>query len=195
MSTRARLVAAATAAVLAVACLFAAYGVAPGRSELADPLGLPVRLMRSVTASTDAFDRDIARIVDQYGELRRLTGGVGAVAAGVSELRDRAGRLLAPVEALDRGTGATARAAADLPARVGALTGRAEQGAAGAKELGATVGSLQAALDRLVASLRALGTRLEALGPPVESLASTLEAMRQDTAALGALLRLLGLSR
>ena len=190
--TPVRLLAAAAASVLVAAGVFLAHGVAPGRSELSDPLGLPVRLVESVVASTAAFDRDTATLVGQNGELAQRTSGLAGLAGALSELEVVTGRLRARVNELDGGTAATAAAAAGAPVGIRALDGRARENAAAVADLGTDVAGVGGALDRLVAALAALDGRLTELGPRADALEATLEAMRRDTAGLGALSGIIG---
>jgi len=189
--TPVRVLAAAAASVLVAACVFLAHGVAPGSSELSDPLGLPVQLVESVLGSTAAFDRATATLAGQNGEVAQRTSGLAGLAGTLSQLEVVTRRLKVRVQELDSRTGSAAVAAAGAPVGILTLDGRARENAAAVADLGTGVAGVQAALDRLVAALAALDGRLAELGPRADALEATLDAMRRDTAGLGELLKII----
>ena len=186
-----RLMAAAAAAVLVAACVFAVYGVVPSGHQLADPLGLPVRLARSVAGSGQAIDDNTAALVEQSTVLQERTAGVEGVAASVAQMQDLSARLGELVKVLNARLGGFVTGAGGVPAPVDTLTKRAQQGASDVGVLTGGAAALDASLGRLVATLQALHTDVARLGPDSRSLAATLNAIRQDTAALGVLQALL----
>lgn len=186
-----RLMAAAAAAVLVAACVFAVYGVVPSGRELADPLGLPVRLARAVAGSGQAFDDNTAALVEQSTVLQERTAGAEGVAISVAQMQDLSARLGELVKALNARVGGLGTAARGVPGPVDTLTKRAQQGASDVGGLSGGAAALDASLGRLVATLQALHTDVAGLGPNSRSLATTLNAIRQDTAALGVLQALL----
>ncbi len=192
IANRERVLATLAAALLVSACVFAAYGVVPSRAEVSDPLGMPVRLVRTITASADAFDRNTPTLVGQNTTLRERTGGVGGVATSVARLQDQAARLAELVKTLDARTAGVGTAAKGLPGNVDGITGSAQHGATDLGSLEGGIGGLDTALGRLTSTLGSMNTDVVALGPRAQTLAATLVAIRQDTAALGFLQALLG---
>ncbi len=191
IGNRERALATAVVALVVSACVFVGFGVAPGRAEVSDPLGLPARLVGRLTASADAFDRNSAVLVDQTTSLRERTAGLDAMAKGLAQLEDLTGRMATAAGSLDTRTAGVSRAAATLPAGVDRIAGQARQGSSGVGTLQSGLGTLDQALARLVAVLRSMTSSVGALGPKAHALASALDAIRTDTAALGTLQALL----